>query len=71
VSYQVMGTWIVGFRRVKVPLIRLILYPTLLPDEKDCETYHGCLNRGLDCDTIHHKLVGERLEQMSGDKNVL
>jgi hypothetical protein len=41
VSYQVMGTWIVGFRRVKVPSIRSILYPTLLPDEKDCGTYHG------------------------------
>ena len=62
--------YIVGFMRVKVLSVRSILYSTTWW-VKDCGTYHGWLNQGLDCDTIHHKLVGERFEQMSSDKNVL
>ncbi len=61
--------YIVGFRRVKVPSVRSILYSTSWW-VKDRGTYHGWLNRGLDCDTIHHKLVGERSWQMSDDTNV-
>ncbi len=61
--------YIVGFRRIKVPLVRLILYSTTWW-VKDRGTYHGWLNWGLDCDTIHHKLVGERSWQMSNDTNI-
>ncbi len=43
---------IVGFRSVKVPSVRSILYSTTWW-VKDCRTYHGWLNWGLDCDTIH------------------
>jgi hypothetical protein len=62
--------YIVGFMRLKVLSVRTIPYSTTWQWVKDCGTYHGWLNRGLDCDTIHHKLVGERFEQMSNDKNV-
>jgi hypothetical protein len=59
--------YIVGFKRVKVPSVRSIPYSTTWWVE-DCGTYHGWLNRGRDWHTIHHKLVGERSEQMSDDR---
>jgi hypothetical protein len=62
--------YIVGFRRVKVPSVRSILYSTTWLF-KDCGSYHGWLNRGLDCDTIHCKPVGERSEQMSDESNIV
>jgi hypothetical protein len=61
--------YIVGFNRVKVPSVRSIPYSTTWWVE-DRGTYHGWLNRGWDWHTIHHKLVGERSEQMSDDMNV-
>ena len=61
--------FIVGFRKVKIPSIRSILYSNTWW-VKDRGTYHEWLNQRLDWHTLHHKLVGERSDMVSEQTNV-